>query len=113
MLPSQAVALICVSAIFPSLALVAVILRVRARQVTGTRFNTSDYFIFFTLVDHQQVSPAYALLMRYKLNAVPNAIACIIGAVACGIGLPLTQLTGYLEVRFLKVCATIACGRPC
>ena len=110
MIPSQAIALICVSAIFPVLALVSVVLRVRARRVTRTRFNASDYFIFFTLVGPILASPVYTLLTEYKLNAVLNATACIIGAVACGIGRPLSQLSGYLEVRFLKVWIVASLG---
>ncbi|KAF2869475.1 hypothetical protein BDV95DRAFT_101380 [Massariosphaeria phaeospora] len=84
--PSQAVALIVVSALFPALSVVAVCLRIYARRLKGTKLDWSDYAIFFTL-----------------LNALLNAIACIIGAVACGIGLPLSELTPKLRVRFMKI----------
>ena len=46
------------------------------------------------------------LLTDYKLNAILNSVTCIIGAIDCGIGRPLSELSDYIEVRFLKVCIT-------
>lgn len=57
MFPQQAVALICVSTVFPALAIVAVGLRVYARFLAGIRLNWSDYMIFFTLVSHVTGGP--------------------------------------------------------
>ena len=48
--PPQAVSLIVVSAIFPLLALTTAFLRFKARMITHTPVNISDYFIIFTLV---------------------------------------------------------------
>ena len=42
-------------------------------------------------------------LTNVELNSILNSIACIIGAAACGIGLPLADLASYVEVRFMKV----------
>ncbi|KAF2692056.1 hypothetical protein K458DRAFT_381883 [Lentithecium fluviatile CBS 122367] len=84
--PSQAVVLIVVSSVFPALSITAVCLRIYARRLKGTKLDWSDYTIFFTL-----------------LLALLNAIDCIIGAVACGIGRSLSELSPKLQVRFLKV----------
>lgn len=64
--PPLSVALISVSVVFPTLAFVAVALRVKARLIKRTRLDVSDYSIFLACVG----SPTLAeVLPCAKLNS--------------------------------------------
>ena len=101
-----AVGLIVVSAVFPLLAFITLLLRVRSRKIARKRLDASDYFLFVTMV--RALATCLWLTSMYwfvhlKFIALGNAILCIVGATDAGLGEQSQALTPDTEVAFMKV----------
>ena len=71
--PSQGIALIVVSVVFPILSFATLLLRVKARSRSQKDLDASDYFLFFALVSGLTLS--LIMLLMSGLSSLPFAMA--------------------------------------
>ena len=105
MYSSYAVATAVCSVVFPVLASLAVLLRLRAREIKSLSYGTDDYTVIAALV--RKPRPVYTIYADTMSQCLSISLACMVlyGAFKAGIGQLLStmtpaQFTNYQKARY-------------